>query len=102
MQVEKYAIFLEISHLHLRNFGIVCITLSSAHVKGFIYFSLSVPVVLKRTHPKNEQNRSFTLGLRHLNPMDILRNAFTLRISSGFLLTFVSILFFNPLIYCQI
>ena len=28
-------------------------------------------------HPKNEQNRSSTLGPRHLNPMDILRNVFT-------------------------
>ena len=27
-------------------------------VKRFIYFTLSVPGVLKRTHPKNEQNRS--------------------------------------------
>ena len=46
MQVEKCAIFWEISHLHWRNFSIVCIILSSAHTKSFIYFSLSVPVVL--------------------------------------------------------
>ena len=25
-------------------------------------------------HPKNEQNRTSTLGPLHLNPMDILRN----------------------------
>ena len=43
----------EISHLHLRNFSIVFII----HIKCFIYFSLPVPVVLKGTHPKNEQNR---------------------------------------------
>ena len=47
MQVEKYAIFWEISHLHLRNFSIVYIILSSTHIKRFIYFSLSVLVVLK-------------------------------------------------------
>ena len=28
-------------------------------------------------YPKNEQNRRSTLGPRHLNPMDILRNDFT-------------------------
>ena len=60
MQVEKYAVSCEISYLHLINFNIVCIILSSAHVKSFylfiffVYFPLSVP------NP--------TL----LNPMDIL------------------------------
>ena len=36
-------------------------------------------------HPKHEQNRSSTLGPRHLNPMDILRNVLPqelLRVSS--------------------
>ena len=47
LQVEGCAIFREISHLHLSNFIIVCIILSSAHIKCFIYFSLSVPAVLK-------------------------------------------------------
>ena len=50
-------------------------------------------------HPKNEQNRGPTLGPRHLNPMDNLRNAFTTRISSRFLLTAVWIIFFNPFMY---
>ena len=63
-------------------------------MKSFIHFSLSVPVVLKLRHPENEQNRSSTLGPRHLNPMDISKNVFTLRISSRFLLTAVWILFF--------
>ena len=40
-------------------------------------------------HPKNEQNRSSTLGPRRLNPTEILRNVFTSRISSRFLLTAV-------------
>ena len=44
LQVEKYAIFWEISHLHLRNVSTVCIILSSAHIKSFIYFSSSVPL----------------------------------------------------------
>ena len=48
---------------------------------------------------KNEQNRSATLGPRNLNRLDILRDVFTSRISSGFLLTAVWILFFNLLIY---
>ena len=74
---------------------------TSAHIKTYIYFSLSVPVVLKRTHPQNKQNRSSTLGPLHLNPMDILRSVFTSRISSRILLTAVWILFFNPLIYRQ-
>ena len=52
-------------------------------------------------HPKNEQNRGSTLRPRHLNPMDVLRNVFTSRISRRFLLTSVWILFFNTLIYCQ-
>ena len=38
-------------------------------------FSLTVPVVLKSTHPKKKQNRRFTLGPWNLDPMDILRNA---------------------------
>ena len=97
MQVEKCAIFWEISYPHLRNFSTVCIILSSVHIKCFIYFSLSVPAVLKWTHPKNEQYRGSALGPRHLNPMDILRNVFTSRISSRFLLTAVWILFFNSL-----
>ena len=46
-------------------------------------------------HPKNEQNRSSTLVPWHSNPMDILRNVFTSRISPKFLLTAVGILFFN-------
>ena len=50
---------------------------------------------------KNEQNLSSTLGPWHLNPMDILMNVFTSRLSSRFLLTAVWILVFNPLIYCQ-
>ena len=89
------------NHLHLRNFSIVCIILSSAHIKSFSYLSLSVPAVLKCTYPKNEQNRSSTLGPLNLSPMDILRNVFTSRISSRFLLTAVWILFFNPVIYFQ-
>ena len=56
-------------------------------------------------HPKNEQNRSSTLGPtlgpRQLNPMDILRNVFTSGIFSRFLLTAVWISFYNSLIYCQ-
>ena len=71
--------------------------LPSAHIKSCIYFSLSVPVVLKLRHPQNEQNRSSTLGPLDLNHMDILRSVFTSRISSRFLLTAVWILFFNPL-----
>ena len=79
--------------------------LSSAHIKGFIYFSVSIPVVLKLTHPQNEQNRSSTLGPLHLNAMDILRSVFT----RGFYLkNFFKVpsnscmdLFFNPLIYCH-
>ena len=100
-KLQRCAIFWEISHLHLKNFRIVCIVLFSAHIKCIIYFSLSVPAVLKWTHPKNEQYRSSTLGPRHLNPMDILRNVFTSRTFSRFLLTAVWILFFNSLIYCQ-
>ena len=50
LQVETCAIFWKISHLHLRNFSIVCIILSSAHKK--IIFFLSVPGVLKWMHPK--------------------------------------------------
>ena len=41
--------------------------LPSAHIKIFIYFSVYVRVVLKWKHPKNEQNRSFTLEPLHLN-----------------------------------
>ena len=52
----------------------VYIILSSAQMKSFPYFSLSVPRVLKWTHPKNEQNLSSTLGHQHLNPVDILQN----------------------------
>ena len=84
MQVEKFAIFWEISHLHLRNFSIVCIILSSAHIISVIYFSVSVPVVLTSAHPKNEQNRSATLGPRHLNPMNILRNVLSQEFPQGF------------------
>ena len=47
-------------------------------------------------HPKNVQNRSSTLGRLHLNPMHILRNVFTSRISSRSILTAVSNLFFSP------
>ena len=38
LQVEKCVIFWEISHLQLRKFSIVCIMLSSAHIKSFILF----------------------------------------------------------------
>ena len=38
---------------------------------------------------QNEQNRSYTSGPLDLNPMDILKNAFTSRIFSRFLLTAV-------------
>ena len=100
MQIEKCAIFWEISHLRLRNVSIVCIILSSADIKCFIDVLLSVPVVLTGTHPKIEQDLNSTLGHWHLNPMDILRNVFTSRISSTFLLTAVRILFINPLKYC--
>ena len=51
--------------------------------------------------PKNEQNRNSTLGLWHLNPIDIMRHGFTSINSSRFLVTFVWILFLNPLIYFQ-
>ena len=44
LQVEHFAIFWKISHLYLKHFRIVCIILSSAYIKSFIYFSLSVPV----------------------------------------------------------
>ena len=71
------------------NLDIVRIILSFAHIKSFIYFSLSVQVVLKSTHHKNEQNSSSTLGPLHLNPMDILRNVFTSKISSRLFLTAV-------------
>ena len=37
------------------------------------------------------------MALRHLNPMDILRNVFTSRISSRFLLTVVWIYFLIPI-----
>ena len=47
MQVEKCAIFWKIFHLHLRNFSIECIILSSSDIQSFIYFSLSVLVVPK-------------------------------------------------------
>ena len=47
VQVEKCAIFREISQPHLRNFSIVCNILSSAHIKCFIYLSLFVPAVIK-------------------------------------------------------
>ena len=50
---------------------------------------------------KNEQSRTSTLGSRHINPMDILNNVFTSRISSRFLLTAVWILFVNHLVCCQ-
>ena len=80
----------------MTKFSIARIVLSSAHIKSVIYFSLSVPVVLKKTYPKNEQNRSSTLGLSHLNSMDILRHLFTSRISSRFFLTSVMD-FINPL-----
>ena len=97
---KKCPIFWKISHQHQRNFSIVRIMLSSAHIKSFIYFSLSIPVVLKWRHPQNEQNRSSTLGPLHLNPMDILRSnftrGFTSRISSRFLVTAVWILFLIP------
>ena len=52
-------------------------------------------------HPKNEQNPGSTLAPRHLNPMNILRNVFTSRICSRFLLTALWILLLKPLIYCQ-
>ena len=94
MQVEKCAIFWEINHLHLRNFSRVCIILSSAHIKSFTYFSLSVPGVLKLMHPKNEQNCSSSLGPRHLNPMKISKNVYKSKISSRFLLTTLRIVFF--------
>ena len=61
--------------------------------------SLSVPAVLKWTHPKNEQNCSSTSEPRHLNPMDILRNVFTSRIFSRLLLTVVWVLFLIPFKY---
>ena len=41
MQVEKYAIFWEISHPHLRNFSIVYIILSSTHIKK-VYLSFFI------------------------------------------------------------
>ena len=50
---------------------------------------------------KNEQSRTSTLGSRHLNPMDILKNVFTSRMSSRFLLTSVWIKFVNHLICRQ-
>ena len=56
---------------------------------------------MKSMHPKNVQNLSSSLGPLHLNPMDILRNVFTSRISSRFLLTVVWILFFNPVTCCE-
>ena len=71
--------------LTFEKFCVVCIILSSAHTKSFIYFSLSVPAVLKWTHPKNEQNRSSSLGPRHLNHMDILRSVFPQEFLQGFL-----------------
>ena len=40
LQVEKCALFLEISHLRSKNFSVVYIILSFAHIEGFIYFSL--------------------------------------------------------------
>ena len=59
---------------------------------------MSVPVVLKRTHPKNEQNHSSTLRPQHLNLVDILRNVFTSKISSRFFLAAVWIVFYNLLV----
>ena len=55
-------------------------------------FLLTVPVVLKSTHPKKKQNRRLTSGPWNLDPMGILRNAFISRISSKFILTAVWIL----------
>ena len=52
--------------------------------KSFIYFTLFVPGVLKRTHPKAELNRSSAVGPRNINPVDILKNLFISRVSSTF------------------
>ena len=38
LQVEKCAIFWARTHLHLRNFSIVCIILSSAHINVLFIF----------------------------------------------------------------
>ena len=46
---------------------------------------------------ENEQNRTSSLGPRKLNHMDILRDVFTSRISSSFLLIAVGTLFINHL-----
>ena len=106
-KLKKCPIFWKISHQHQKNFSIVCIMLSSAHIKSFIYFSLSIPVVLKWTHPQNEQNRSSTLGPLHLNSMDILRSVFTrgfylknlFKVPRKSWMDYINGL--NPLIYCH-
>ena len=48
LQFGKWAIYiLRKKLLQLKKFSIICIILSSAHGKSFIYFDLFVPVVLK-------------------------------------------------------
>ena len=42
--------------------------------KSFVDFAGFVPGILKRTHPKIEQNRRSASGPPHLNPMEILKN----------------------------
>ena len=74
--------------------------LSSVYIKVLIIFLYRTGGT-KMNASKNEQNRMSTSGPLHLNPMDILRNVFTSRISSRFVLTVVWILIFNPLIYCH-
>ena len=101
LQMEKCAIFWEIKHLNVILFSTECILLCSAHIKCLFYFSLFIPAALKWTDPKNEQNRSSSLGPWHLNLMDNLKNVFTSRIFSRFHVTAVRTIFLDPLISWQ-
>ena len=71
-----------------------------SHKKFYLFFFISTGGT-KMNPSKDEQKRSSAVGPRHLNPMHILRNVFTSRITSRFLLTAVWILLLNPSIYCQ-
>ena len=70
--------FWERSHLQLRDISILCVILISVHRTGFIHFSLLVGTrIPKWTHLKTEENRSFTLGPRHLNPYSVYETKFS-------------------------
>ena len=71
MQVEKYAIFWERSDLHLRNFSVVCIILSSAHIKCSIHFSIAencfdIWGILKMASVKSVEPESNSFSINHI------------------------------------